>query len=136
MPTKEELSSLDFAATRLWDLDDNRCIPGTDYILNTQQGKRMWDEGDYADEPLFAFVDEALFLEKATFKAFVSLLDNYESKCGQREDVTPEEMAENRKFLELIMDTLVMKYVFEWLKANGKTGSKTQEEFIAELNQL
>ena len=46
----EELASLDLATSRLWDLDTNRCVPGTDYVINPQSGKSMWEEGDFADE--------------------------------------------------------------------------------------
>lgn len=41
--------------------------------------------------------------------AFISLLDNYESDTGEPEVVTPEEIAENHRFLDAVMDTAVMK---------------------------
>lgn len=44
-----------------------------------------------------------------TFAAFISLLDNYESDTGKPEIVTPEEVAENHKFLDLIIQTPTMK---------------------------
>lgn len=41
--------------------------------------------------------------------AFISLLDNYESDTGEPEIVTPEEVAENHKFLDAIIQTPTMK---------------------------
>lgn len=41
--------------------------------------------------------------------AFISLLDNYESDTGEPEIVTPEEVAENHKFLDSIIQTPTMK---------------------------
>lgn len=41
--------------------------------------------------------------------AFISLLDNYESDTGEPEIVTPEEVAENHKFLDSIIQTETMK---------------------------
>lgn len=43
------------------------------------------------------------------FAAFISLLDNYESDTGEPEIVTPEEVAENHKFLDSIIQTPTMK---------------------------
>ena len=41
--------------------------------------------------------------------AFISLLDNYESDTGEPEIVTAEEVAENHKFLDSIIQTSTMK---------------------------
>lgn len=45
--------------------------------------------------------------------AFISLLDNYESDTGEPEIVTPEEVAENHKFLDAIINTQTMKVVWK-----------------------
>lgn len=45
--------------------------------------------------------------------AFISLLDNYESDAGEPEIVTPEEVAENHKFLDSIIKTQTMKVVWK-----------------------
>lgn len=47
------------------------------------------------------------------FAAFISLLDNYESDTGVPEIVTPEEEAENHKFLDSIVQTQTMKVLLE-----------------------
>ena len=83
----------------------------------------------------FTFVD-AKVLERPTYKAFVALLDNYSSAVGVREVVTPEELKENRKFLEMIMDTSCMQFAFQWLVGTGRTTATTREEFIKELDRL
>jgi len=41
--------------------------------------------------------------------AFISLLDNYVSDTGEPEIVTPEEEAENHKFLDSIIRSPTMK---------------------------
>ena len=41
--------------------------------------------------------------------AFISLLDNYESATGVPEVVTPEEEAENHRFLDIMVQTSSMK---------------------------
>lgn len=72
-----ELHDLSLACTRLWHLDSNRLEPDVDYKIDLQDGKHMWDHGDYATERLFTFVDPSVF-ERRTYKLFLELLDNYE----------------------------------------------------------
>jgi poly(U)-specific endoribonuclease len=144
-PTAEELGDLSLACSKLWDLDvhrlfPSRVVPGSngserDYVLNVQNGKYVYDRGDAASERLFTFVNERVF-ERPTFKAFIALLDNYIAQTGQSEVVTDEERAENRQFLDMIMDTAVMQYVHAYLVARGKTRASTREQFVAELNEL
>ena len=69
---------------RLWDLDINRLVPEKDYDLDLQQGKSMHDKRDAASKPLFVFVDEHA-LERPTYKAFMSLFDNYVESIGVQE---------------------------------------------------
>lgn len=89
-PSSEELSDLSMACNKLWELDMHRLVPGHDYVLDLQRGKGFYDAaGDVASQPLFSFVDEAVF-ERPTFRAFVSLLDNYVAETGRRKT------AENR----------------------------------------
>lgn len=54
------------------------------------------------------------------FLAFRALLDNYESETGKPEEVTEEELEENRHFLDIIMETQVMQEAHKFLveKAN------------------
>lgn len=59
--------------------------PDVDYKINLQDGKSMWEHGDYASERLFTFVDPCVF-ERRTFRLFYDLLDNYERgvRCTSR----------------------------------------------------
>ncbi|RYH29737.1 hypothetical protein EON65_07565 [archaeon] len=134
-PTAAELASISSACNRLWELDVNRLIPDRDYRINVQRGKRVYDEGDMAADPLFAFVDPKA-LQKPTYAAFVALLDNYIASLGQSEVVDDYELNENRRFLTLIMDTPVMQYVHQYLLRAGKTKASTRDQFIVELNNL
>ena len=83
-PTEEELDSLTKACDRLWDLDLSRCYPGKDYVINVQGGKKIYHQGDAANDPLFTMVDARVF-ERPTYKAFMALLDNYTATTGTRE---------------------------------------------------
>ena len=134
-PTDEELASLSCACVKLWELDVHRLVPDVDYVLNLQQGKNSYDKGDFANQPLFTFVDEQA-LQRPTFAAFTALLDNYSAQTGVTEVVTAEERAENTKFLNLCMDTQVMQYVHQYLLATKKTKAVERNQFIAELNEL
>jgi hypothetical protein len=135
IPTPEELESLSLACDRLWDLDYNRLSPGTDYSINVQQGKSAYQAGDVAPDPFFTFVDEKVFT-RPTYKAFVALLDNYFADTGVTEVVTQEELTENRKFLDLIMDTAVMQYVHQYLLLTRKTNKSDRAAFIRELDKI
>lgn len=135
IPTAEELESLSLACTRLWDLDCNRLSPGTDYTINIQQGKTAYQAGDVAPDPLFSYVDEKVF-NRPTYKAFAALLDNYFADTGVTEEVTEEELNENRKFLDLIMDTAVMQYVHQYLLLTRKTNKSDRKGFIKELDKI
>ncbi|KAG7220049.1 hypothetical protein INR49_018439 [Caranx melampygus] len=110
-----ELSAM---VQELWDNDVNRLKPGKDYRISLQgkAGDTMSvnDNNDGAGYPLFTFVDENIF-KKETFLAFISLLDNYESDTGEPEIVTPEEVAENHKFLDSIIQTPTMKIAHKYL---------------------
>lgn len=134
-PTTEELASLATACSKLWDLDVNRLIPDKDYVINVQDGKYMYDQGDAAPETLFSFVDEKV-MTKPTYAAFIALLDNYIAEVGTGEVVTEEEKKENMDFLNLIMDTAVMQYVHQYLIAKGKIRSTDRNDFIRELNRI
>ncbi|KAI4882963.1 hypothetical protein NFI96_015630 [Prochilodus magdalenae] len=141
-----ELSAM---VQELWDNDVNRLKPGTDYRISLQ-GKAgnlslVHDDNDAAGLPLFTYVDESIF-KKETFlgkqwvcnatekkdKAFISLLDNYESDTGEPEVVTPEEEAENHKFLDSMVKTSAMKIVHKYLV----TKNLSPEDMTAFKKQL
>ena len=132
-PTAAELGNIGLAAARLWDLDVNRLVPTENFVLDLQKEKSPSDRRDYADRPLFSWVDPA-YLERPTFKAFMALLDNFVAEEGAAEQVTAGERSENALFLELIMDTAVMTYCHRWLAANHKAPAD-RDEFIGALNR-
>lgn len=71
------------------------------------------------------------------FAAFISLLDNYESDTGEPEIVTPEEVAENHKFLDSIIQTSTMKVSvaeFWKLKENFGIFQPRQKLFISYIS--
>ena len=109
----------------LWELDENRLVPGKDYTINLQGGivaiilscvlvvillslgtKSFWT-ADKAKYPLFSYVTREV-LDRPTYAKFISLLDNYESSTGTSETVTEEEIIENREFINSITDTKVL----------------------------
>lgn len=134
-PTADELADLAKAANKLWELDLNRLLPGRDYVINVQDGKLIYEQGDVAVEALFTFVDEKA-LQKPTYAAFISLLDNYIAATGSSEVVTNEEVRENNDFLNLCMDTAVMQYVHQYLLAKGKTRATDRDAFIREVYKV
>jgi hypothetical protein len=103
--------------------------------LNLQRGKGAYDKGDAASQPLFSFVDEKA-LSLPTFHSFIALLDNYAAATGVVESVDAVELAENVRFLNLIMDTAVMQYVHQYLLAKKITKAVDRATFISELNAL
>ncbi|XP_063059266.1 uridylate-specific endoribonuclease B isoform X2 [Engraulis encrasicolus] len=122
----------------LWDNDANRLQPGKDYRISLQ-GKAgdvmsVNDDQDGAGSPLFTFVDENIF-KKETFLAFISLLDNYESDTGEPEIVTPEEEAENHKFLDSMLRTSTMKIVHKYL-AEKRLSPEDVEGFKKQLYRI
>ncbi|XP_051974816.1 poly(U)-specific endoribonuclease-C-like [Xyrauchen texanus] len=111
----------------LWRLDVNRMKPGVDYKINLQ-AKAGVVEGrnkasDYARAPLFSYVNEDKLKSIDTYAHFINLLDNYEMATGVAEQVTKDEIQENRLFLDAIMKTEVMKCAHKYLVRKGQAQS-------------
>ncbi|XP_065670131.1 uridylate-specific endoribonuclease B [Hydra vulgaris] len=107
-------------AEQLWELDENRLNPNEHYVLDLQgKTKFSYDGPDNAAKPLFSKVDPKAF-ERPTYKAFIALLDNYESATGVAETVTPQEEKENWTFIDLVFNTKVMDHAYKFLKYKGK----------------
>ncbi|KAI3374765.1 hypothetical protein L3Q82_021322 [Scortum barcoo] len=105
---------------QLWRLDTNRLRPGTDYIISLQGRAGYVAQGsnyakDSAKAPLFTYVNEDKLKSIKTYAYFINLLDNYEASTGVSETVTPEELKENRLFIDSIMETDVMKCAHNYL---------------------
>ncbi|XP_061108236.1 uridylate-specific endoribonuclease C-like isoform X2 [Conger conger] len=110
----------------LWKLDTNRLKPGTDYTISLQGKAGYVSQGsntarDHAQSPLFSYVNEGKLKSIKTYSNFLDLLDNYEKSTGVTEAVTPEELAENYRFLDSILQTEVMKRAHKYLVSKGKS---------------
>ena len=77
-------------------------------------GTKTYWRDDKAKDPLFSFVSKEA-LGRLTFKSFVSLLDNYEAATGLDEEVTQEEIRENRAFINAICETKVITFVHSYI---------------------
>lgn len=133
--TDDELKSLSAACNKLWKLDSNRLNPGVDYAIDLQHGKKPYQQGDVAPDPLFKYVKDQVW-NKPTYKLFCRLLDNYIAEVGKTEIVTPEELTEQKDFLTSIMETAVMQYVHQYLIKQNKTRYVQVKDFINELQDL
>ncbi|TPX30637.1 dephospho-CoA kinase [Synchytrium microbalum] len=123
-PTQSELSSMSTAMARLWSLDTNRMsvgAPGSNasVILDTQGGKRVYENGDVASRPLFAHVDAGIFKDRPTYSAFYGLLDNYVAEAGTAETFSENEKSEMRRFVDACCETDVMTYLHSYLVAKN-----------------
>ena len=132
-PTQAELNSISLAAAKLWELDDNRLNPGVHYAIEVQ-GKRKYN-ADSASKGFFRFVDKDYFFKIPTYASFYKLLDNYEKSTGHHEVVTPEEMEENKRFINAILQTRPIKYLHKYLVAAGKANADVHQ-FAAQLEKL
>ncbi|KAL4659314.1 poly(U)-specific endoribonuclease-C-like isoform X1 [Arapaima gigas] len=116
----------------LWKLDKNRLSPGTDYTLSLQGKAGYVASGsstarDYAAAPLFSYVNEEKLKSIKTFSNLMHLLDNYEASTGVAEKVTPEEIAENNRFLDAILETEVMKRTHKYLVSKGQSRTSPRD---------
>ncbi|XP_048862208.1 uridylate-specific endoribonuclease C-like [Brienomyrus brachyistius] len=121
----QDLSNL---LDELWKLDVNRLKPGRDYRLRLQGKAGYVAQGsnaarDSAKLPLFSFVNEVKLRSIKTYNSFMNLLDNYEMSTGSPETVTAEELAEDSRFLDAILETSVMKRAHEYLVSKHQSQS-------------
>lgn len=130
-PSHAPTSETDFqtAVQTLWSLDSNRLNPHSDYVIDVQRSKHPCNKDDASHDPLFTHVDYQVFTTRPTFKAFRALLDNYSSCTGEEEEVSEQELRENRAFLDAVMETAVMKYCHQYCLAKGASynGDNTPE---------
>lgn len=82
--------SLSEACSKLWDLDENRLVPGRDYKINLQGDTKIYLRKDMASDKLFIWAKEDIFTSYKTYKCFYDLLDNYERETGVEEVVTQQ----------------------------------------------
>ncbi|CAN0563929.1 unnamed protein product, partial [Ectocarpus sp. 12 AP-2014] len=104
-----------------------------EYSINLQRGKKPYQEGDHASDPLFNYVKDCVF-EKPTYSAFLKLLDNYTAAVGTGEVVTGEERQETVDFIEAIMATPCMRYAHAYLVSKGQA-PESETDFKNLLHQ-
>ncbi|KAJ3215336.1 hypothetical protein HDU67_000551 [Dinochytrium kinnereticum] len=126
-PSGEELRSFAAAAERLWGLDSNRLTPGTHYKLDLQSGKKAFQEGDVARNPLFSFVDEKAIMAIPSYKAFYHLLDNFEKKSGVVECKGGDKDREISDFISALLATGPIQYAHAYLKAKNLAPASSKE---------
>lgn len=133
-PTRAELADLSTACNKLWELDLNRLVPGTDYQIDCGEGKKVHQKEDMAEGSLFSWVNKDIF-RRPTFSRFCSLLDNYNPHEGYKEQVTSQEKQEEAAFIEEISRTAPIKYLHKYLSAKGIV-SENYSEFKGMLSSL
>ncbi|KAJ3108057.1 hypothetical protein HDU97_002292 [Phlyctochytrium planicorne] len=114
-PSPQELQDFCLATEKLWELDANKLKDGQGFQLDLGGGKKAFQEGDAAKNPLFKYVDQNA-INKPTFKAFIALLDNYEKKSGIVEKKSAEEDKEIQTFISTILQTPVIRYAHAYLQ--------------------
>uniref|UniRef100_A0A673WWJ1 Uridylate-specific endoribonuclease n=1 Tax=Salmo trutta TaxID=8032 RepID=A0A673WWJ1_SALTR len=93
--------TLSVMVQEIWDKDVNRLKPGTDYRISLQVEKLY--KRDYCITHATLETDLHVLFQP------LSLLDNSESDTGEPETVTPDEEAENHKFLDYMLRMPTMK---------------------------
>ncbi|KAF5402388.1 PolyU-specific endoribonuclease-B [Paragonimus heterotremus] len=121
----------------LWRMDKTLINPTATYELDFQNALHGTSDGiDEASSPLFRRFNKTLLLKTVkTIPAFINLLDNYHSRTGIRETVTPEEVQEIEQFLDRIMETQVIQETWKFLERKGLP-IESPEEFRQLLHTL
>ncbi|XP_069126409.1 poly(U)-specific endoribonuclease-B-like [Argopecten irradians] len=99
----------------LWKCDNQKCYHGQEFEVYLQGRASTRTERDTSRHSLFQYFDEEAIFSMETYNAFRALLNNYTLECGEAEQVTPEEVAENRQFIQAVMKTEVMQKARAWL---------------------
>ncbi|XP_033736683.1 poly(U)-specific endoribonuclease-B-like [Pecten maximus] len=107
--------ALEQVLNELWACDNQKCYHGQDFEVYLQGRASTRTERDVSRHSLFEYFDEEKIFSMDTYSAFKELLNNYTLECGEAEQVTPEEVKENRQFIEAVMKSEVMKKTRAWL---------------------
>ena len=68
---------------------------------------------------LFTYVNENYLYSRPTYQTFIDLLNNYHHATGTAEHVSPEEQAEEFRFIQEICKTSVMQKTQQFLHKKG-----------------
>lgn len=110
--TEEELFEL---TESMLEADENNC---TRYFRWNVQDRREGCE-DVNEEPLFTDVDTEAIFNVPTVKTLMALHDNYEPCVSDEEEVTREEIQEERDFIDSIVETRPMEIAREFMIKKG-----------------
>lgn len=128
--------SLTEAVQHLWKVDVNRLNFGEDLVLNVQDGKKPYIKDDFATDPLFTSVDQLVW-KRPTYKAFVALLNNYDSETGESEKLTDTERSEVYDFLNAVYETGPVQFCHKYCHAkNPSEVPSDKEDFIKLLHTI
>ena len=110
--TEEELFEL---TESMLENDENNC---TQYFRWNVQDRREGCE-DVNNEPLFTDVDYDALFQVPTVKTLLALHDNYEPCVSEEEEVTREEIQEERDFIDSVVETKPMEIAREFMIKKG-----------------
>jgi len=118
-PTSNELLTLAAVVGRLWSIDaPYRLDPGQGYKLNHQaKAASLSSKMDTSPAPLFRSVDRAKLAKTPCASSFLAMLDNYERETNRAEIETAQEKREVSTFMQELMQTPHMKYIYNVLVA-------------------
>lgn len=120
------------AVDAIWKLDKDRAHYGTDFELCYQGNAK--DGGDQAPNPLICKMNPKI-LNETIYKAFVALMDNYNPVEGKAEVITKEEIKEDNTFLDLVIESDLMKRVHSLL-VNKSRASADPAKFRTKVYNL
>lgn len=127
-PNSEKFMSYRDIYQLIWDNDENGFSvspysykgkwedENADILLDEQVKADGRREIDLATRPLFHYVNESkLFDTNTTYVSFINLLDNYTVRSLDPEFTNQEEVAEQHKFLSLILQTKPIKITLKYI---------------------
>lgn len=120
-------NSIQRAASLLWELDENRLRPTVDYSLDLQHAASGSAPGNVAARRLFRFLSPQVW-KRRTFGTFRTLLNRYDPRS-----ISVDTIDDELDFLVAISETPCIRFVREWLVANGMVESTCMEDFCCLL---
>lgn len=120
-------NSIQHAASLLWELDENRLRPAVDYSLDLQNAISCSSPRNVAARRLFRFLSPQVW-KRRTFGTFRTLLNRYDPRS-----ISVDTIDDELDFLVAISETPCIRFVREWLIANGLVESTCMEDFCCLL---
>jgi Endoribonuclease XendoU len=78
-------------------------------------------------------VDTSVFKQRATYKTFIALLDNYNAETGVQESVSSAERREVQDFITAVMQTKPMQYCHLYCRAKNPNMVPAGQNDFADL---